>query len=316
MRFGGLGLCVVVLLACGGDGEEDPMVSEEIGSATEALSESGAALSELTASVASAAADTAATTSMRDDNPEGRREVAMEVAMSAAEEQGTATCVTTETTLTPLQITMTYDACALPSGSTVSGVLRLGIVSFNPLTLSVAMEDLQLADNRFWASMTLALPGGGGDGGMTGPAEPTLSGSFTVLRPSDLVALSGDVRFLEDRTIMSGELGYKEGSDLDSMMRLIYRVGETGIEATVNDLTIETGQCAPTAGTGRFVQSQITGITTGATETTNIEELILEEQLDALVTFLPTTPSDGIVNVQLGMVTVPLMLLQPCAPTP
>lgn len=56
------------------------------------------------------------------------------------------------------------------------------------------------------------------------------------------------------------------------MMRLIYRVGETGIESTVNNVTIETGQCAPTAGTGQFIQSEITGITTGASETTNIEE--------------------------------------------
>ncbi len=311
-----VGLLAFLALGCGDSSTDDPMVSEEIGSATEALSESGAALSELTESVANAAATTAMTTGMRDDNPEGRRDVAMEVAMMATEEQGTASCVTSETALSPLQVTLTYDACPLTSGNMVSGILRLGIDSWNPLTFSVAMEDLQLGGNRFWASMSLALPTGGGDGGMTGPAEPTLSGSFTVLRPSDLLAVSGDVRFLEDRTIFSGELGYKEGSDLDAMMRLIYRVGETGIESTVNNVTIETGQCAPTAGTGQFIQSEITGITTGASETTNIEELVLEEQLNALVTFLPSTPSDGIVNVQLGTVSVPLMLLQPCAPSP
>ena len=47
-------------------------------------------------------------------------------------------------------------------------------------------------------------------------------------------------------------------------------------------------------------------------ETTDQDELVLEETLNAGLTFLPTTPETGIVNVQLGPAVVPIMLLQPC----
>lgn len=193
-----------------------------------------------------------------------------------------------------LTVTATFTSCVMEAtGEVLDGSISL-TVSFTPTTYTLAFTALTIGDLGLDGELNLRLGGGciGADAVcaacrdvdttcmMMRAPQRTVFGDITVSLGTEFALSLEELRLDTDAA----------GTTVNGTGAVTSTAASGSFTAT--DLHIAMGQCLPTSGTLLFTPA------TG---------------LPATIGFLPTTPTDGIVNVTMPpFPTVPMMLFMPC----
>ncbi len=175
-----------------------------------------------------------------------------------------------------LSVTVTFTGCVLEmTGDSLDGVVALG-VTLNPAAFTMTLDGLAIGGDSFDGSASLTWTDGAGPSpALDVDLTYTSGGSSTHLVLQDVAV---------EATATSASVS---GSGT-------LETGGVSATLTLDAVTWQTGECHPTSGSLTYEDGGPFPVT---------------------ITFLPTTPADGIVEVQVnGFPSAPVELLAPCIP--
>ncbi len=217
------------------------------------------------------------TLNRRDGRGEGDAQNAVEAAISGNSVVTEGACVAY--LWDGLSVTVTFTDCVLEAtGGSLDGAVTLA-VTLVPLEFTMTLADLQIDGTGFDGELSLAWSGGGDLGGGNPTRVYTVDLTFTAEGGATTLVL-------EDVTVESsgGTVTIDGAGSLD--------VGTVVASFTMAAIGWETGNCLPTSGSITYDDGGPFPVT---------------------LTFLPNTPIDGIVRVQVGgFPAVEQPLLTPC----
>ena len=195
-----------------------------------------------------------------------------------------------------LTATITFTGCTLEqTGESLDGVMALS-VSFGPVVFSMTFDDLTIGETTLDGTVAMSF------GGLCREGDPECI-PCTDSDPECAEAQENQKTLTADLTIVSSSTFSLtlEGLEVvisDACSTTVSGAGSTSSESITGDLTLtdvlfETGDCLPTSGT-----------------------IVLDDgsALTTTITFLPTTPETGEVNVQIGpFPAAPVPLFPPCS---
>jgi len=296
-----MGLVALAIAGCGDDGGAD---GEDAGGAAGLAPEAESATAAVVRGLGAAQALTGPLVgdgeNLRDDSSrrdlgEGDVQTRVEDSVSGSSIVTDAACTTYA--WTELTATITFTDCVLEAtGETLDGIVELTVTLY-PTTFQATLTSLVVGDLTMDGTVQLVLGGRCREGDAS--CTPCRDGDATCARMrEEQRTLLVDVSFTydgEDTSLAVDSLGV-EADATGATLSGNGSVTTTSADATftASMLHWNQGECLPSSGTLTYDDGT----------------------LAATITFLPTTPDDGVVQVQVGMLPpFEEMLLPPCGST-